>query len=86
MGEGTFGVVHKAVWREAVVIINIPSGTEPHRRRKRGGFGAEAPPQNLGSQARVTRSIYNALKCRILGSMYVLLGHNARARFLQENG
>ena len=32
MGEGTFGVVHKAVWRGTVVaakIINVPSGTEP---------------------------------------------------------
>ena len=29
IGEGTFGVVHKAVWRGCVVaakVINVPSG------------------------------------------------------------
>ena len=32
MGEGTFGVVHKAIWRGTVVaakVINVPAGTEP---------------------------------------------------------
>lgn len=31
IGEGTFGVVHKAIWRGTVVaakLINLPSGSE----------------------------------------------------------
>lgn len=31
LGEGTFGVVHKAIWRGTVVaakLINLPSGSE----------------------------------------------------------
>ena len=31
VGEGTFGVVHKAIWRGTVVaakVINVPHGSE----------------------------------------------------------
>ena len=31
VGEGTFGIVHKAIWRGTIVaakLINVPSGSE----------------------------------------------------------